>query len=108
MAFKVNRVQCETCIFGAKSPISRERFQELQHIWQRDNVVQECHQATIQDEHVGCRGHYEAARRNNSQHPIVDTAQVALGLYAMSTSDVMQVCERMGLVEFVEVNKTDE
>lgn len=104
MGFKVNRVMCDTCIFGTKSPISPERFAELEQVWANENRVQECHHATIQGKQIGCRGHYEAARRGEMSHPITDIAERALGLRDLAMPDLMQILERMGLIEFVEVD----
>lgn len=102
MAFKVNSVQCRTCIFGANSPVAQVRFEQLRAEWQAENVVQECHDATQKHLHIGCRGHYEAARRGEIPHPIESIA-INMGLAGVSMDNLMQMYERMGLIIFVDI-----
>lgn len=102
MSFKVMREQCQTCIFGGNSPITAARFAQLRAAWEREGVVQACHHATIQAQTIGCRGHYEAARRGVLPHPITAImAQLGLNDSSLKTSDLMQIAERLGWVEFV-------
>lgn len=96
MPFTVRKHQCSTCIFGSKSIITPERFAYLREIWIWQNKVQVCHDS---HDNIACRGHYEAARRGEIPHPISETAEMTLGITG-KTADVMQVCERLGLVAF--------
>ncbi|SRR5258708_6335275 len=100
MPFLVNRHMCPTCIFSNCTPILPERFEELRAEWANDNAVQICHYS---DSNVGCRGHYEAARRNEIPHPLPDIAAEVLGIRGLPIDDLMQICERRGYVQFVEV-----
>lgn len=102
MPFQVNRRQCSTCIFGPKSPISPERFDQLKAQWAEEDIVQTCHHSSMYGEQVGCRGHYEAARRGELPHPMQGIAQ-DMGLGALPLDRFMQVSESAGWVEFVEV-----
>ena len=101
--FKVNKEMCKTCIFGANSPINAKRFADLQAQWAENDIVQECHQATVIEEQIGCRGHYEAARRGEIPHPIIGIWR-AMGLEA-DTDTLMQISERLGYVNFVAIDK---
>jgi len=101
MVFRVNNQQCQTCIFGPNSPISDQRFEELRQQWEHDNSVQLCHHSHSQ---VACRGHYEAARNGNIPHPLPDVAAQALGITDIPIADLMQICERLGLIVFVPAN----
>ena len=106
MGFKVMSKLCETCIFSARTPISQERFDELREGWAKNDNVQECHKATINKEHIGCRGHYEAARRGELPHPITGI-MATLGI-AGKMSDLMQVAERLNFIVFVDVERAQD
>ena len=99
MSFRVYDQRCKSCIFGKNSPVTPERFAELKAAWEQDDTVQECHTATLREEHIGCRGHYEAARNGGIPHPIFGI-MIGLGFEGLSISDMMQVAERMGWVSF--------
>lgn len=104
MGFEVNDKLCSTCIFGGNSPIPRARFEQLKTEWETAGVVQECHHATLKNQHIGCRGHYESARAGLiKNHPIVTAAAEGLGLTGLSIDVIMDVSERLGLVHFVDV-----
>ncbi len=108
MTLKINETQCDTCIFGKRSPITPERFEELKKGWESRSKHQECHQATIEGEHVGCRGHYEAARRNELPYVAVAIVREQLGLpLSIPPADCLQIAERLGWVTFVPVEKED-
>jgi hypothetical protein len=102
MAFRVNNRQCSTCIFNRRSPISPKRFDELKAQWAAEDIVQICHHSSMQGDDVGCRGHYEAARRGDIPHPITGIAET-LGLGELPIDQLMGLCESIGWVEFVEV-----
>ncbi len=103
--FRVMSEMCQTCIFGAKSPISQERFEELKRIWERKSVVQECHVATIQDERVACRGHFNMYLTNPAMPYPLDGIQQELGLSPLSRKMFVQVVERMGFIQYVDMSK---
>lgn len=106
MSFKVNNQLCSTCIFSKRSPISPERLEQLKDQWQELEAVQECHSATIKDERVACRGHYEAARRGDLPYEALENAaREGLGLTGLSVPDLMQICERLALVEFIKIEE---
>lgn len=104
MAFKVNASQCSTCIFGPNSPLTPERLEQYKAQWQSKNRVQECHHATMKHEKVGCRGHYEAARRGEIPHPITEIAE-QLDLGQLRIEQMMHLSELVGWVEFVDVDR---
>ena len=105
MGFKVNQRMCSTCIFGQNSPIPPERFAQLKEQWEREGIVQECHHATLKQEQIACRGHYEAARRGEvTNHPIMEIAR-QMGLESLRVEQMMGFSESQGWVEFVEVKE---
>lgn len=107
MPFRVNTRQCATCIFSSRSPIPPERFAELRAAWAADDTVQQCHDSTLRGGDVGCRGHYEAARRGDLPHPLTGIAET-MGLGGLPLPQMMDLCENMGWVEFVDVDETLE
>lgn len=106
MSFQVRDSLCRSCIFGQNSPISQERFDQLKQEWQDKDIVQECHSGTLIHDHIGCRGHYEAARRGElPKHPL-DAIRDQMG-FSISRADFMQIAERMKWVEFVVESEKD-
>lgn len=103
MGYKVMAEKCATCIFSAHTPISPARFQELRATWAENDVAQECHTATIAGLEYGCKGHYEAARSGAIPHPITGACEQAFGITGLEVSDLMQIAERLGLVEFITI-----
>lgn len=97
----INNSMCSSCIFGANSPIPDSRFAELEREWNKRGVHQECHQFTVFHEHVGCRGHYEAARRGEYPNYPAILELGKLGIKDLSAKDILQVAERLGLIRFV-------
>lgn len=102
MSFRVKSKQCATCIFGSRTPITPERFEELKRTWEEKGIVQQCHAATINNEDTACRGHYEAARREEIPHPALGLAKDLLGIdhEAVGVESVFTVLERLGLITF--------
>ncbi len=97
--FRVMAKQCQTCIFGPKSPIPESRFEELKTQWSENNNVQQCHTSNIAGRDDGCRGHYEAARQGKIAHPMN-------GVFGpMPIEQTMHIAESMGLVEFIDLEK---
>lgn len=104
MPFEVNEKMCDTCIFGANSPVSRARFEDLKHTWETEGIVQQCHHATIKGHDTGCRGHYEAARRNAVQnYPVLGIVEDCFGLVGMDNRGAFDLSENLGLIIFVDV-----
>lgn len=100
---RVMSKQCATCIFSNRSPISPERFQQLKEQWEAEGIQQECHHATMQQEQIACRGHYEAARAGKvNNYPLIAVA-AGFGLVGLKIDDLMQICERIGWVTFVDL-----
>lgn len=102
MSFKVRKKRCETCIFSNRSPVSDDRFLELEAAWKEDGVHQECHQATIKGVHVACRGHYDAAAQGAyPAYPALREMKNSFyGLESMRPEQTLWLAERMGLIEF--------
>ena len=101
MPFRVNQSLCETCIFSTRTPISNARFEALKASWDANQNVQLCHHS---ETNVGCRGHYEAARRGAIPHPLPVLLAEYLGISQLQTADAMQIAERLGIVEFCVVD----
>lgn len=98
MSFRVNAHLCKTCIFGPHTPLSPERFDQLRREWAAENSVQTCHVTKI-----GCRGHYEAAKRGEIPHPIRAITATLIDLPPeMDIAEVMQICEDVGWVKFAQ------
>lgn len=96
MVLMINRRQCSTCIFGPQSPIPESRFEELQKKWAENDCIQQCHQSSVKGGTVGCRGHYEAARRGELPYPIA-------GVFGpMDMAQSMYAAETLGFVRFVD------
>ena len=98
--FRVRGKRCSTCIFGTHSPISPERLAELRECWTIENRAQECHQHTVNDEQVGCAGHYQAGKLGTVHHPV--SAIACQFLPTLPLADAYTIFERMSLVQFVE------
>lgn len=110
VSFKVMSERCKACIFGANTPISKERFEELRRNWAAHDAAQECHTATIAGAQIGCKGHYEAARHGAIPHPITGV-MAELGITTdsgLTTADLMQIGERMGWIEFVSLDEDEQ
>lgn len=105
-AFIVNSKMCATCIFGANSPIPPERFEELKREWELKDIVQECHDSTINGGHLGCRGHYEQARNDETFNHPLDRVRDAMGMGQIDRQRFMRFCEEMEWVIFQDVEKT--
>lgn len=99
--FRVNSKQCETCIFGNRTPIPPERFAELAGIWRDENKAQRCH-SNAPGGDVGCRGHLEAATRGEQAHPVFSAMA---GLRIFEREAARQIAERLGFISFVKVDK---
>lgn len=102
--FRVQSKLCSTYVFSNRSPISPERFEEVKAGWDNGKRVQSCHHSAV---NTACRGHYEAARRGEIEHPIAQALSDATGLPLLPTADAMQISERLGLVEFIDDNTED-
>ena len=104
--FQVNSKMCSTCIFGKRSPISPERFKELEQAWEEEGVQQECHQSSMQGNHVACRGHFNAALRNEYvNYPLIKAVKELTGWAPPDLEHALRVCAMYGLVEEVDVGE---
>jgi hypothetical protein len=76
----VRRVQCKTCIFGTRSPVSAER---------RDGMIAE---ADKENSCIPCHSHlYEGAA----------IEPCCAGYFARKSSFVLRLAEMMGIVKYV-------
>jgi hypothetical protein len=107
MGFRVYNQQCATCIFGPNPAITAERLEDYKKLWAKKSAVQTCHTASIAGDNVGCRGHYEAAKREEIPHPIPSLLNVNDENGPLPQAQQMKIAERLGLVEFVPLPKTD-
>lgn len=101
MAFFVNKKMCATCIFSKNSPISEERFKDLEETWEKEGKQQECHQFTKKNEHAACRGHYEAAKRGEYQNYPVVSAVSQIFNANLNAEQAFQIGERLGYIVFI-------
>ncbi len=97
--YLVRDKRCSTCIFGAHSPISPERFAELRECWEKKDKGQECHQHTVRHEQVGCAGHYQAGKLGIVHHPVSVLARQILP--SVPLEDAYKTFELLGLVQSV-------
>lgn len=102
--FQVMSEQCATCIFTQNTPISAARFLELRKAWKEQGVVQECHVATVKHQHVACRGHFDRWVNSTMPYPL-NAIQKELGFDVLSKADFVQLAERMGWIQFIEMSK---
>jgi hypothetical protein len=103
---RINSKLCSTCIFTNNSPVDDVRFRDLKRSWESDKSGQQCHHSTLQNDNVMCRGHYNAAKKGDVYHPVVETSQKFFNLSdpEMNTPEfVCTLAERMGLIVFVDV-----
>lgn len=57
---RICEVRCSTCIFTPDSPISSQRRQEYEQMWQDKDTFQICHHGTVTgDPALMCRGFYD-------------------------------------------------
>lgn len=107
MSFQVYNRPCNTCIFNKNSPVSDERFEELQDIWKTSDTTQICHKATLKGEQIGCKGHYDAASRGEIPSPL-KTIRVELGFteeMGISFTDFLQIAIRVGWITLVDLEE---
>lgn len=103
--FKVNSVMCETCIFKPdKSLISAESFESYRLEREARWLSQECHDATLNDQHVACRGDYENWKAGNVHNYPIRAVAALWGLSDdVPSKTIAEIYERLNLIVFVEI-----
>jgi hypothetical protein len=86
--WEVNKERCSSCIFGAKSPVSPERFKELKRTWARRDTHQTCHHSTIEGGQVACKGYFDAALSDGGDIYPSQAMRIALALDMVDFVDV--------------------
>lgn len=97
--FKVMAERCKTCIFSQNTPISRERFLELREAWRKEDIQQECHQATVAHQHIACRGHFDQWYNGHAPYPL-NTIKHDLHMDDLTNEQFLDVCKNMGWITF--------
>lgn len=105
--FRVMDKPCNTCIFSKNTPISQERFEELRASWAAKGVQQECHKATIEQQHIACRGHFNRWLAGELPYPL-DQVQAELGWGNLTREQFLNVCLNMGWITFTNVEAKNE
>jgi len=79
---KVSKKCCGQCLFSKNKIVSEERKDQLLDDIERKDSHFTCHKATIKNEDIVCRGFYE-----------------------QKTSNMIRIAQRLGMVEFVDVEE---